>query len=286
MPWFPIKGIVRKLRLERGLTRMELAKRAGVKPRTVRLWESDRMPRTGHDDTVRGFAAALTVAPEAIADWLDYDPDLDDLDDAPGGAPSKSTLATRAARDEVRECIALPSGEKLELIRPRLLHRIKTAPGLCADKRYAIAGKVRDHRDMPPVVGTALSVNSIVCGQFLLARRIQNGDVCYASPFTAAAEHTRRLLDANDRRENVTAVVRVAIKEPDDDFKGFFFFQKRGDKPKANKWCFVIEQVLDGEIPVHYGEMDRTIEEIEIKPTVRRRAKMPRSRAKSATADE
>ena len=281
MPWFPIKGIVRKLRIERGWTREELAKRAGVKPRTVRLWESDRLPRTGHDDTVRGFAAALGVAAEGVADWLDYDPEVDDFEDAASGAPPKSTLATRAARDDVREWIALPTGEKLELVRPRLLHRIKTAPGLCAKARYAITGKVRDHRDMPPIVGAALGVNSLVCGQFLLLRRVHNGDVCYASPFSTAAEHTTRLLDANDGKENVTVVVRVEIKEADDDFKGFFFFQKRGEKPKAYKWCFVIEQVLDGEIPVYYGESGTTPEEIAIKPTLKRRAKIPRSRSTS-----
>jgi transcriptional regulator with XRE-family HTH domain len=277
MPFFPIKGVIKRLRLERRWTREELAKKAGVKPRTVRLWESERIPRTGQNDTVRGFAAAFDVPNETIADWLDYDPDVDDLDEGPGGAPGRSTLAARAARDDVREWITSPRGELLELMRPRLLHRIKTAPGLCSEMRYAIAGKVRDHRDMPPIVGATLETNSNLCGQFLLVRRVHNGDVCYASLFTNTAEQTRRLLDAADAKEPVTVSARIVVKEPNKDFKGFFFFQKRGEKPKTYKWCLVADQILDGDVPVSYGKSEDGNTSKERAP--KRRPKLPRSRS-------
>src|SRR5258706_5472 len=132
VPWFPLKGIIKKLRLERRWSRQELAKKSGVKIRTIRAGESDRIPGMGHEDTVKGFAAAFAVSNEIIANWRDYDPNVaDDLGDGAADAPPKSTLALRAARDDMSEWITIPSGEKLELIRPRLLHRIKTAPGLC-----------------------------------------------------------------------------------------------------------------------------------------------------------
>jgi transcriptional regulator with XRE-family HTH domain len=280
MPWFPIKGVVRRLRLERHWERKDLAKKSGIKQRTIRLWESDNIPRKGQDDTVRGFAAAFQVPPETLADWLDYDPSVvDDLNEEGSSAPSKSTLGIRAARDDLRESITLPDGERVELIRPRLLNRLKTASGLGAG-RYAITGRVKDHRDMPPIVGVRLGVDPKLCGQFYFLRKLNNGDLCYASPFTANGEHTTRLLDAADARELVTIVVRVEIREPDGkEFKGFVFFQKKGEKPKMWRWCFVVEQVLEGEIPVHYGEPIPAVEKIQIaaRPTVRPR--LPRSRA-------
>ena len=52
------------------------------------------------------------------------------------------------------------------------------------------------------------------------------------------------LLDAADAKTPVSAVVRIAVQPIDKDFRGFFFFQKRGEKPKANKWCFTVEQLL------------------------------------------
>jgi transcriptional regulator with XRE-family HTH domain len=45
VPWFPIKGVIKKLRLERRWSREELAKKSGVKIRTIRAWESDVIPR-------------------------------------------------------------------------------------------------------------------------------------------------------------------------------------------------------------------------------------------------
>ena len=166
MPWFPIKGIVRKLRIERRWTREELAKKAGVKPRTVRLWESDSIPRTGHDDTVRGFAHAFAVANEVIANWHDYDPDLED--GAGGEVPAKSTLAARAARDDMGEWVTPFGGERVEVVRPRLFHRISTAPGLCNNRRYALMGKIRDHRDMPSVVASVLGLRRRCAANFYL----------------------------------------------------------------------------------------------------------------------
>lgn len=278
MPWFPIKHIIKKLRMERGWTRVELAKKSGVKPRTVRLYESDAIPRTGQDDTVRGFAAAFQVPPETVADWLDYDPDVDDLDVA-GGAPAKSTLAARAARDDLREWITLRDGQLLELVRPRLLHRIRTAPGLCANAKYAIAGKVRDHRGMPTIVGGVLGLDTAVCGQFLFVRRVHNGDVCYASLFSATADQTARLLDAADAKEVATVVARIEIQKPKDEkFRGFAQFQKRGEKENFAKWCFVIEQVLDGDIPVTYGAPTGSSQDAD-KTKKASRTKIPRPRS-------
>src|SRR5207247_1228034 len=141
VPWFPIRGVVRKLRFERGWTREELARKAGVKPRTVWLWESENVPRTGHDDSVRGIAAA--------------------------------------------------------------------------------------HRVMPAIVGSALGLQSMVCGQCLVVRRVHNGDVCYASMFSATPEQTAGLLDAAEAKIPLTVVARIVIKEPDKECKGFFFFQKK-----------------------------------------------------------
>src|SRR5437870_703470 len=114
VPWFPIKGVIKKLRLERKWSRQELARKSGVEIRTIRAGESDDIPRMGHEDTVKGFSSAFAVDNETIANWRDYDPDVaEDLGDAAADAPPKSTLALRAARDDLREWIATPVGERL-----------------------------------------------------------------------------------------------------------------------------------------------------------------------------
>jgi transcriptional regulator with XRE-family HTH domain len=289
MPWFPIKGVVRKLRMQQKWSRKELAKKSGVKQRTVRLWESPALPHSGQDDTVRGFAAAFGVPAETIANWFDYDPAIaDDLDESVD-APAKSTLALRASRDEIRECITASTGDQFELMRPRLLHRVSTAPGLLASAKYAITGKVRDHRNMPSIVGSILGLNATVCGQFYFLRKIHNGDAMYVSPFTSSAEQTTRLLDAAESNQVITMIVRIEIREPTatKDFRGFVFFQKKKEKPKFWNWCFVVERVLDGEISVRYGEPTAGMEKIEITPTLKSPAKMPKSRpARFQTATE
>jgi hypothetical protein len=189
-------------------------------------------------------------------------------------------LALRAARDEIREWITAPTGDQFELMRPRLLHRLSTAPGLAPNVKYAITGKVRDHRSMPAIVGTQLGVDAKVCGQFYFLRKIHNGDPMYVSPFTASAEQTTRLLDAAEAKQIITMIVRIEIREPTatKDFRGFVFFQKKKEKPKLWNWCFVVEQVLDGEISVQFGEQTSVLEKLVIAPTVKNRAKMPRSR--------
>jgi transcriptional regulator with XRE-family HTH domain len=276
MPWFPIKGVVEKLRNDRKWDRKILARKSGVKVRTIRNWESDSIPHTGQDETVRGFAAAFGVEPEAIANWHHHDPALDDgLGGAGTDAPAKSTLAVRAERDEYRELITHNS-DQIEVVRPRLLRRLQTASGLYENQRFAFIGRVRDSRDMPPIVGAQLGLTAPLCGQFLFVRRFENGDIGYASPFTRCAEDTKRLLDATELKTTLTIIARVTLRPADEakKWKGFVFFQKKGESPKLHNWCFLIEEILEGGVATSPGEL----EEAEIEPVLK---KKPGGRARS-----
>jgi hypothetical protein len=126
-----------------------------------------------------------------------------------------------------------------------------------------------------------LGLDMKVCGQFYFLRKTDNGDPMYVSPFTSSADQTHRLFDAAESRRGVTLIVRIEIREPTEkkDFRGFVFFQKKKEKPKFWHWCFVVEQVLDGEISVRYGEPVAALEKMEIAPTLKSPAKMPRSRS-------
>ena len=64
------------------------------------------------------------------------------------------------------------------------------------------------------------------------------------------------MIDAAESKRPLTAIVRIEIREPDKNsgFKGFIVFQKKGEKPKLYKWCFAIEQLMDGELPIELGE--------------------------------
>jgi hypothetical protein len=40
------------------------------------------------------------------------------------------------------------------------------------------------------IVGVKLGVDAKKCGQFYFSRKLNNGELCYASPFTAKPEDT------------------------------------------------------------------------------------------------
>ena len=57
----------------------------------------------------------------------------------------------------------------------------------------------------------------------------------------ASSAHTRQLIDLAEEKSRATVLARVVVKEPADDWKGFFIFEKR---PKPHPFAFVVEHII------------------------------------------
>jgi transcriptional regulator with XRE-family HTH domain len=290
MPWIPIKGAIRRLRVARKMERSELAKRAGLDSRTIRLYESDQAPKTMQAETVKQLAAAFGCEPQKFARWEDYRTGTivqtdTDRSDAPE-LPPRSTLAMRAEqqrRSGRRDWLTSPSGTH-EVVGPQLLNRIKSAFGLFENQRYGITGVVEQHRAMPAICCRKLGVPEGTGTQFLLSRKVDRGVPFYASVFTRHADHTRHLLDVHDDEGRAAIVVRVVVKPRDTDWKGFFVFQKKGEKPDPISWAFIVDEVVTEEESGASGVARKSATNSPKKPDPSGDHNMRRSRGKPRAA--
>jgi len=251
MTWVPIRGAVRALREAARLEQRELARRAGVTERTVRLLESRAAPRTMHASTVKALAGALACTPEDLATWIARArPTADDEDDAPiadGALPRAATLGRRAARERAlgrdAETLALADGTTVPLLGPTLLRRLHIACAAHADQRLAIRGVAKEAEPLPARAAPVLDARVGEGARFLVARTVARGVPFYVTVFSRDLAQTTPLLDAVERGARVTLLARVHVAPPDPatDWKGFFVFEK---KPKPHPFALVVTHVL------------------------------------------
>ncbi len=83
-----IKDIIRKRRLELGLTYEELGKRVGVGKSTVRKWETGMIENMKRDNII-ALAKALNISPAVLMGWEDA---KDKNADAPEEYTSKNKV--------------------------------------------------------------------------------------------------------------------------------------------------------------------------------------------------
>jgi hypothetical protein len=62
---------------------------------------------------------------------------------------------------------------------------------------------------------------------FLLARNVARGVPFYATVFTCAAERSSRLIAAAEANARATVIVRVEVRPPVEDWKGFLHLRRR-----------------------------------------------------------
>jgi transcriptional regulator with XRE-family HTH domain len=242
MTWVPISGALEKLRQAAKLEQRELAKKAGLAERTIRLLESKRAPKTMYATSVKALAGVLKCAPEELATWVararGHDPseELDSLI----ALPPSGTLSRRAQRE--RELGR--DGEQLagvELCGPTLLKRIGAACAAAEGRRLAFAGLVKEYEAMPARAAALLGVPVGHGARFLLARQVARGVPFYATVFTTDLAHTRALIDRAEAKTRAQLVARVVVRPAEGDWKGFFIFEKR---PKPHPFAFLVEDLL------------------------------------------
>ena len=242
MTWVPISGAIKKLREAARLEQRELAKKAGLSERTIRLLESKRAPRTMYATSVKALAGVFKCAPEELATWVarrrggDPDDELESLI----ALPQSGTLSRRAKREQELG----RGGEQLggvELCGPTLLKRISAACAAAEGQRLAVAGLVKEYEALPARAAAVLGVEVGRGARFLLFRNVARGVPFYATVFTRNLEHTRALIERGEQHARAAVIARVVVRAPDGDWKGFFIFEKR---PKPHPFAFVVEELL------------------------------------------
>jgi len=251
MTWVPIRNAVRKLREAAKLEQRELAKKSGLTERAIRLLESKSAPKTMYAATVKALAGTLECAPEDLATWISRrrGHDVDDEIQSILALPPASTLARRAQREQElgRDHETLTTtGGRYALLGPTLLKRCHAACATVENELFAISGLIKDYDSVPARAATVLGVNVGRGARFLLARNVARGVPFYATVFTRDLTLTRQLIDLAEDTSRATVLARVVVKEPVDDWKGFFIFEKR---PKPHPFAFVVEQLIsDGKL--------------------------------------
>jgi hypothetical protein len=134
------------------------------------------------------------------------------------------------------------AGEKVELLGAILIQRINTACELYRDQRFGWHGQVTKQDYLPEIVGKVLGVRVGVGALFRLERRIGKDSLIYITVFTQNAEQTRYLMDCADEKKKAEVLVRVFVKPPEDDWKGFFVLEKT---KRPRPFCYLVEKIGD-----------------------------------------
>jgi transcriptional regulator with XRE-family HTH domain len=251
MTWVPIPNSLRKLREAAKLEQRELAKKSGLTERTIRLLESKRAPKTMYASSVKALAGTLKCAPEDLATWVSRrrGHDADDEIESVIALPPASTLGRRAQREQELgrdgEELITERG-RFERLGPTLLKRCHAACAAVKGHTFAVSGSVKDYEALPARAAAVLGVEVGHGSRFLIARNVAKGVPFYATVFTRTLAHTRALLDAAEEKSKITLLVRVEVRPPLDDWKGFFIFEKR---PKPHPFAFVVEELCELSAP-------------------------------------
>jgi transcriptional regulator with XRE-family HTH domain len=248
MPWRPDALRLRALRELRGWTLDELAARSGVSDRQIRAIESSRPPASIQLRTLRDLSGALKCEREEIATWVTPAPTAPkEVAAVAHKLPPSSTLAQRAAQERKAKIrartVAAGDGSPIEIVGFDRLYELDAAFGEHEGRRWAVEGKVTEHRALPPYVEPILDVKTGLGAQFLVVRKVAK-EPLYLSVFTRSVEHTRQLIGAERNGEKICAVARVVVARPKGEWKGFFIFEKR---PKPHPWALVVDELLAGD---------------------------------------
>lgn len=249
MPWVLIPGALRRLRRAKGWDRSEAAKRTGLDERTIHRHETDGLaPTTLQTESTRRYRLAYECEAKAFVRWADHDdeeakrkPRTPRINDP--AAPVIATLTERSKHE-----LLIHGGKKIkigdeeiEVVGNAIVQDCMTAFALHEGKRFAVDGQITDVRYLPEPAAKVLDAKLGEGASFRIDREIVKGLPVYVSVFTRSAAHTRHIMDCHKGEKNVTVVVRIFVKPPENDWKGFLIFEK---KPKPRPWIYLVEEIV------------------------------------------
>jgi hypothetical protein len=249
MPWVLIPGALRRLRRAKRLDREATAKLLGLHPWTIHRHETHALaPHALRAYLVKIYMRGYQCDAESFAVWKDHgDAGADRPQLVRDPAAPKIQMLTERAKHELALGIRGKKtvrfgGEEIPVVGNAIINECMTAFALYQDKRFAVEGLISDTRYLPEAAAHKLDAPLGAGGTFRIDREIVRGLPVYVSVFTRTAEHTRHLIDCNNSEKTTTVIVRICIKPPEGDWKGFFIFEK---KPKPRPWIFLVEDIVN-----------------------------------------
>jgi hypothetical protein len=155
MAWVPIAGAIDRLRVEKGLTIVKLARAARLDPKTVRAFISGT--RDAQDGTAEALARALGCDVKAIANEATETVSAYSLTPPPPHSPSEHMVPTapdtKQAQRETTLGLDKPwieiSGRRYQVLSFTRTKKIEFSHDCMRDDEYAVCGRVRHFEPIP-----------------------------------------------------------------------------------------------------------------------------------------
>ena len=256
MPWIPNGPLMRARRLELGLSRAQVGKRAGVDEKTIaRIERGEVAPQLR---TFHAVATSLALHKDVAGHFVPYEESQ-----GTGWAAKlpKGMLAAQAkafkdqADQEARsERAARKDLRRIGDLTVRAIEDVTTAWAPHKGRRFRFKGWVEEQVAVTNPERIALGASLGVGVRFRVRCETPDGDTVHITLYAGNIRHTRKLQAALGEAEPVVAVMRVLVVESAADhatgsggppmpaeyfrnhWKGFSHF---GDQ-RATEWAFVM----------------------------------------------
>lgn len=247
------KGELERLRLAAGLTVQQLAARSNVNRRTIERIESGQQPRV-KDRTTEDLARGLRCEADVLS-TLEGQPPEWTRTPAPMVSPAHSVARTspdtKQAQREASMGIDRPTievaGKDIPIMSYMRKKQCELLYATLTNDTFAACGQVRDYKAMPSEVASLLNADvGAGASYFVIQREIKRlgpqggSEHLRTVVYVPAEKHCRELMEHHSRREEVAVFMRIVVREPSADWKGFPTFD-----PEAafRPWAFVSQWI-------------------------------------------
>jgi transcriptional regulator with XRE-family HTH domain len=221
--WFVNPAGLSRARLGQLLKQEELAKKAGVSPRSIRSYE--KTEQRVRIDTLQCLAEALAVEVKTIASLRSRASGEPTTTAAPSTSPIPPRTQLETLVDLERAAGIEPATVKTargpaETLTAKLLQDVLTAYALHDGSRFVLTGKVDGMRGIAPDEAKLLGSRGGVAARFHVVKEVVPGKPVGVTVHSGDRAHTTRLQKLYGK--DATLVVRVVLVpgEPRDDGPG------------------------------------------------------------------
>lgn len=272
LKWVLLRGVLRKLRMERGWTQAIVAARSGMSVRQIKSHESRRPPKSIRSDYL--LALAEVFGKKDLKHIAEFDGPADSQPSPPsasharkpssgasvseledtinGGEPQNaappilSTLSQRSERERElgldQVMVETPRG-RLPLLGLNWFKLIWSRPLKYDGARFLIIGDIDDYQGLSLPVRKTFEVKD--GGKYRFVRWLDDKTFFYTTAFAFTSEQADALTPVALTKGRAAMIVRVVYKEPiARKWPGFFFYGS--DKPF--EFGFICEEILP-EVP-------------------------------------
>jgi transcriptional regulator with XRE-family HTH domain len=267
LKWVLTRGVLRKLRMERGWTQAMVAARSGMSVRQVKSHESRRPPKSIRSDYLLALAEVFKKDLKQIAEFdgpADSQPSppsasharkpvgeasVSELEQSINGGEPQSTapptLSTLSQRSERERQVRLDdvrietSRGPLPLLGLNWFKLIWSRPLKYDGARFVIIGDIDDYQGLSLAVRKTFDVKD--GGKYRLVRWLEEKTFFYTTAFAFTSEQADTLTPIALTKARTAMIVRVVYKEPvPRKWPGFYFYGSE----KPFEFGFLCEEIL------------------------------------------